>query len=77
MQRGKVLADVIQQLHAQEPVTDIQTEHWYQVDLNGVNSEVQQLFYPSSIDSETYEFLNSSVAVSQSMCLQVNVALIV
>jgi hypothetical protein len=71
MQRGKVLASVIEQLNAQEPVTEIRTEQWYQVDLNGVNTEVQQLFYPSSIDSESYEFLNSSVAISQSMCLQV------
>lgn len=72
MQRGKVLANVIEQLHAQEPVTEIRTAQWYQVDLEGVNAEVQQLFYPSSIDSETYEFLNSSVAISQSMCLQVS-----
>jgi len=70
MQRGKIIANVIESLQAQEAVNDIRTDQWYQVDMNGVNSEVQQLYYPSSIDGETYEFLNSSIAVSQSMCLQ-------
>lgn len=71
MQRGRALATVIEQLSSREPVNDIRTEEWYNMDMNGVNSEVQQLFYPSSVDTETYEFLNSSVSVSQSICLQV------
>lgn len=70
MQRGKVIADMIEHFHAPDSVGEIRTEHWYRVDMTGVNSEVQQLYYPSSIDTETYEFLNSSVTLSQSMCLQ-------
>lgn len=66
-----MIADIIEQMHTQEAVDHIRTEHWYRVDATGVNSEVQQLFYPSSIDSETYEFLNNSVSISQNTCLQV------
>lgn len=71
MQRGKVIANMIEQFHTNEAVGEIRTEHWYRVDMTGVNTEVQQLYYPSQIDTETYEFLNSSVALSQNLCLQV------
>jgi hypothetical protein len=68
-----MIADIIEQMHTQESILgEIRTEHWYRVDTTGINSEVQQLFYPSSIDAETYEFLNNSVSISQNTCLQVS-----
>jgi len=70
MRRGKTLAHVIEVFQAQEPITEIKTDKWYEVNLAEIDLDLHALFYPCSVDSETYEFLNASVLVSQNMCLQ-------
>ncbi|KAI6210828.1 hypothetical protein M3Y96_00369400 [Aphelenchoides besseyi] len=70
MQRGKVIAQMIETFHNQQPLTNVDTDKWYQLDHSSVSTDLNQLYYPSSIDEETYEFLNSSTAISQSACLQ-------
>uniref|UniRef100_A0A183BYX1 Chromo domain-containing protein n=1 Tax=Globodera pallida TaxID=36090 RepID=A0A183BYX1_GLOPA len=45
--------------------------HWYGVDHRFLTEEAQRHFVPLQLDDETNEFLNSSLIVSNSICLQV------
>ncbi|CAD5235130.1 unnamed protein product [Bursaphelenchus xylophilus] len=71
MQRGRRIAQLIEAMDSQPPPETIDTYSWYNPEMMLVADDLKQLYYPLSIDAETYEFLNTSISTSQSFCLQV------
>lgn len=71
MQRGKALARMIEMYTQDDGPQQLPTKEWYMPYMDAIQPELRQQFYPSQIDEETYEFLNSSTSLSHSVCLQV------
>lgn len=71
MQRGKKIAALVQAFDDQPDFSRLDTAPWYAVNMDRVDLDLKLLYYPSSCDAETYNFLNESSRLSSSFCLQV------
>ena len=71
--RGASLAKMIESMYAQaEAPQQVPTDEWYTAHIDAIEPSLRLSFYPSNVDEETYEFLNTSSKISQSLCLQVS-----
>ncbi|CAD5228845.1 unnamed protein product [Bursaphelenchus okinawaensis] len=71
MQRGRRIAQLIEAMDNRPPVDSIDTYPWYNPNMILVHDDLKPIYYPLSVDDQTYEFLNTSISLSQNFCLQV------
>lgn len=79
MYRGQRLANMLLEKEASDDILlNENRQYWYHVNLDAVSStELRSTFHQSAYDQETEGFLDTSMATSNSVCLQVMLAYLI